>query len=99
MALTHARQHADNEAHAANNHRHRQGRILEGYHNFLQHIGHGEDLDEVQNADDIKEHFPIQRPQRNLLQADEALGKAQHKEQAHCYHGHAHGGVQIKENN
>ena len=47
MPLAHARQHADNEADAGDNHRHRQGRALEGYNNLLQHVGNGEDLDKV----------------------------------------------------
>ena len=51
VSLRHTCKHADDEADAGDDNRHRQRRALEGCNDFLQHVGDGQDLNEVEDVD------------------------------------------------
>lgn len=99
MSLRHTGEHADDEADAGDDDRHRQRRALEGSDDFLQHLRDGEYLDKVEDAEHIEEHFHINGTDYDLFKADLTLGEVQHKEQSGGDHAHADGGVHIEENN
>ena len=95
----HTGEHADDEADAGDDDRHRQRRALEGSDDFLQHLRDGEYLDKVEDAEHIEEHLHINGTDYNLLEADLTLGEVQHEEQSGGDHAHAYGGVHVEENN
>ena len=97
VSLRHTCKHADDEADAGDDNRHRQRRALEGCDDFLQHVGDGQNLNEVEDAENIEKHFDIQRTDDNILEANLALSKAKYQKQAGCDQAHTGGGIKAAE--
>lgn len=96
VALGHTGQHADDEGYAGDDYRHRQRRVLEGDDYFVENVCDGENLNEVKYAQHVEEHFNVQCAYYHFLQADEALGEAQHEEQACGHDAHTQRSVEIE---
>ena len=98
VSLRHTCKHADDEADAGDDDRHRQRRALEGSDDFLQHLRDCEYLDKVEDAEYIEEHFHINGTDYDIFKADLTLSEVQHEEQSCGDHAHADGGVHVEEN-
>ena len=70
---------------------------MEGCNDFLQHVGDGQNLNEVENAEHIEKHFDVQRTDNDILETDLTLSKAQYQKEAGCDQAHAGRGVEAAE--
>lgn len=96
VALAHARQHADDKGNAGDDHRHRQRAVLKGRHDFAQHLGIGEDLDKIEDAEHVQEHFQVAGIHDHFFGAAVAATGAQHKKEGEGHEAHAQRGVEVE---
>ena len=90
VALGHASQHADDEGHAGDDDRNGQRRRLKGRHNLWQHAYDGQDLDEIEDAEHVPQHFFVQCADHHVPHGDKAVCRAQHEKQQERHDSHGH---------
>lgn len=98
VALAHTCEHANDEGDTSDDDRDGQGGALESDNNFIEYVSDGQDLNEVQNAEHVDEHFHIHGAHNYFFKTNSTLRKKQNQEEPCGDYAHARACVHIEEN-